>query len=288
MNESRQKVWFITGCDSGMGLAVAETVLEYGGSVVATGLQPDNFAALVKKHPGRAWARRLDVTNAAQVREVVVAAERETRGIDVLLNNAGYGLLGTAEEVTPEEYRPLFEVNVFGVAEVTRAVLPFMRTRRRGHIFNTSSSGGYSASPGFAYYAATKFAVEGFSDALAQEVAVFGIRVTIVEPGSMRTLFAGSSMKRPKNPIEAYKDSAAQLTNTRMKERDGTQPGDPKRLARALIRLSNEANPPLRIPLGDDSIDRLEKRAAATAAEFAKWKSLSLSVGFGASEDELP
>ncbi|UPK29922.1 SDR family NAD(P)-dependent oxidoreductase [Bradyrhizobium sp. 195] len=275
-----RKTWFITGCDSGMGLAIAETVLEHGNVAVMTALNPANVAGLRERFPNTAICHQLDITDGGSIKRVVDAAETMTKGIDVLVNNAGYGILGAAEETTPAEYRPMFEVNFFGLAEVTRAVLPGMRKRRRGHIFNTSSSGGYAASPGFAFYAASKFAVEGFSDALAQEVAAFGINVTIVEPGSTRTNFAGSSLKRPLNPIPDYEQSAVSLTATRMTARDGAQPGDPKRLAKALIQLTDEKNPPLRIPLGEDAIDRLEKRVATQAAEFQKWRSLSLSIAF--------
>lgn len=277
---SDKKTWFITGCDSGMGYAVAETVLESGDTVVVTARDLANVDALLKKFPKTALGYQLDVTKIDNIRSVVTDAEKKTGGIDVVLNNAGYGLLGAAEETGPDEYRPLFEVNFFGMAEVTRAILPYMRQRRRGHIINTSSSGGYAASPGFAFYAASKFAVEGLSDALSQEVAAFGIKVTILEPGSMRTNFAGSSLKKPKNPIKDYEQTAVTLTTTRMAERDGKQPGDPRKLAKVLMQIVRDPSPPSRLPMGEDAIDRLEKKVAAVAAEFQKWKPVSLSVGF--------
>jgi len=277
----QNKTWFITGCDSGMGRAVAETVLESGHTVFATALDPARLADLQGRFPATAQVHALDVTQPGQVRSVVAAAER-AGGIDVLLNNAGYGILGAAEETAPDEYRAMFEVNFFGMAEVTRAVLPGMRQRRRGLIFATSSSGGYAASPGFAFYAASKFALEGFCDALAQEMAAFGVRVTIVEPGSTRTNFAGASMQRPRLRIEDYQESAVTLTTTRMAARDGAQPGDPKKLARALLQLSTEASPPLRIPLGDDSIDRLLKKAQDQLAEFRQWEAMARSIAFTA------
>jgi NAD(P)-dependent dehydrogenase (short-subunit alcohol dehydrogenase family) len=277
----QKAVWLITGCDTGMGHAVAETVLEAGHTVFVTARDTANVADLAKRFPQTARVHRLDVTDAAQVREVAEAAER-AGGVDVLLNNAGYGILGAAEETAPDEYRPLFEVNFFGMAEVTRALLPGMRKRRRGHIFCTSSSGGYAASPGFAFYAASKFALEGFCDALAQEVAALGIRVTIVEPGSTRTQFAGASMKRPRQQIDDYKETAVTLTTSRMAARDGTQPGDPRKLAAALMKLSVDPKPPLRIPLGDDSIDRVLKKARDQVAEFERWDALSRSIAFDA------
>lgn len=281
---ANMKTWFITGCDSGMGHVFAETILQHGDKVVITARSKANIADLLNQYPDTAFGFELDVTNIANIREVVQAAEKATGGVEVLVNNAGYGVLGAAEETSPEEYRAMFEVNFFGLAEVTRAFLPFMRSRRKGHIFNTSSSGGYAASPGFAFYAASKYAVEGFSDALAQELDAFGIRVTILEPGSTRTNFAGSSLRKPANSIPAYSDTAVTLTTTRMAARDGTQPGDPKRIAKVLIRLASEAAPPMRIPLGADSIQRLEEKAAAVAAEFRKWKPVSLSIAFDAPE----
>lgn len=277
---SDKKTWFITGCDTGMGHAIAEVVLEGGHTVVVTARDTANVADLQKRFPKTALVHQLDVTNPAQIQQVVAAAEAATGGIDVLLNNAGYGVLGAAEETSPDEYRPMFEVNFFGMAEVTRAVLPHMRQRRRGHIFATSSAGGYAASPGFAFYAASKFALEGFCDALAQEVAALGIKVTIVEPGSTRTNFAGSSMKKPKLQIDDYKDTAVSLTTSRMAARDGTQPGDPRKLAAALIKLTHEAKPPLRIPLGDDSIDRVLGKAKGQLAEFEQWDALCRSIAF--------
>lgn len=279
-----KKNWFITGCDSGMGHAFAETILAHGDRVVVTARSKANIADLLKQYPDTAFGFELDVTNVANIQDVVQAAEKATGGVEILINNAGFGVLGAAEEISPEEYRAMFEVNFFGLAEVTRAFLPFMRARRRGHIFNTSSSGGYAASPGFAFYAASKFAVEGYSEALAQELDAFGIRVTILEPGSTRTNFAGSSLRKPARQIAAYADTAVTLTTTRMAARDGTQPGDPKRIAEVLIRLANEPEPPMRIPLGEDAVQRLEAKVATVAAEFRKWKPVSLSIAFDAPE----
>lgn len=274
-----KKTWFVTGCDSGMGYSVAETALEAGHRVFVTVRDPASVAALREQFPETALVHRLDVTDARQIADVAALAEK-AGGVDVLLNNAGYGLMGAAEETTPDEYRPMFEVNFFGMAEVTRALLPGMRRQRRGHIFCTSSSGGYAASPGFAFYAASKFALEGFCDALAQEVAALGIRVTIVEPGSIRTRFAGAALKKPRQQIAEYQNTAIALTAARMAARDGAQPGDPKKVAQALMRLSDEPSPPLRIPLGDDSIDRLLKKAEDQLAEFQRWETLSRSVAF--------
>lgn len=284
---SMKMTWFITGCDSGMGYSIAERALEFGDSVVVTARDTANVEALLKGYPGRAFGYQLDVTDAVAIRRVVDAAEQATGGIDVLVNNAGFGLLGTAEETSPDEYRPLFEVNFFGTVEVTRALLPCMRQRGRGHIINMSSSGGYAASPGFPFYAASKFAVEGFSESVAQEVAVFGIKLTLIEPGSVRTRFAGASMQRAKMTIPTYKDSAAMLTISRMAGRDGAQPEDPRRVAEVLIRITRDPAPPLRLPLGQDGVERVEKKIASDMATFAKWRAVSLSTAFGNQEDIL-
>ena len=277
---AEKKVWLITGCDSGMGKAIAETVLEHGDKVIVTARDAANVAALCEQFPTTAFPFELDVTKPDDIRHVVAQAESAAGPIDVLVNNAGHGLLGAVEETSPQEYRPMFEVNFFGLVETTRAVLPGMRQRRRGHIFCTSSSGGYASSPGSALYGASKFAAEGFAHGLAQEIATFGIKVTIIEPGSFRTQFAGSSMRKTKQSIDEYKNTPAAAMLERMAQRDGKQPNDPKRLAKVLMKIVAEPAPPLRLPLGEDSIDRLEKKAADTAAEFRKWRSLALSVAF--------
>jgi NAD(P)-dependent dehydrogenase (short-subunit alcohol dehydrogenase family) len=274
------KTWFITGCDSGMGRVIAETALAHGETVVATGIEPANFSALAEEYPERAFCLKLDVTKAENIASVVAEAERLTGGIEVLMNNAGYGLLGPAEDTTPAQYRPLFEVNFFGTAEVTRAFLPFMRARRRGCIICTSSSGGYAASPGFSFYAASKFAIEGFCDALSQEVASLGIKVIVLEPGSMRTNFAGASMHKLPSMHDDYKDTAVALTLDRMAARDGAQPGDPRKLAAILVNMAREPAPPFRLVLGDDAIDRLRGKVKAQAEEFERWAHLATSVSF--------
>ena len=274
-----RKTWFITGCDSGMGKAIAETVLEHDDRVVVTVLDRNNVADLAQRFPNTAHVFQLNVTQPAQVREVVAGAEHAVGPIDVLVNNAGHGLLGAVEETAPEEYPEVFEINFFGLVEVTRAVLPGMRKRGRGHIINTSSSSGYSALPGSAFYGASKFAVEGFSESLAQEVAGFGLKVTILEPGSARTKFAGASMKRARLAMPEYQQGPVEAMRQRMAARDGTQPNDPKRVAKALIKVVQEPSPPLRLPLGEDAINHVEKKAAAAAAEFRQWRPLAVSVG---------
>ena len=275
-----QKTWFITGCDKGMGYVFAETLLAHGERVVVTARDLATIEPLLRRHPDTAFGYQLDVTSAPDIAAVAAAAERATGGIDVLVNNAGYGMLGPVEATAPEEYRPLFDVNFFGAAEVIRALLPAMRQRRRGYIINTTSIGGFAASPGFGFYAASKFALEGLSEALAQDVAAFGIRVTILEPGSTRTDFAGGSMARAGQQIADYDNSAVKLTLERMAARHGAQPGDPARIARILLKFSRMVDPPLRFTTGDDGLGRMRDKLRATSAEVERFAALSLSVGF--------
>lgn len=279
------KTWFITGCDKGMGHAFAETVLAAGDTVVVTARDRNNVTDLLESYPETALGYTLDVTDLREIRRVVAEAEEKTGGIDVLVNNAGYGLLGPVEATEPGEYRPLFEVNFFGAAEVTRAVLPYMRRRRSGYIVSNTSIGGFAASPGFGFYAASKFALEGLSEAVALDTAVFGIRVTILEPGSTRTDFAGASMTRARRVIEEYRQSGVQTTLDRMQARDGAQPGDPRRLAKILLKFSRMEEPPLRFPTGEDGLSRMRQKLQATAADAEQFAELSLAVEFDSDVD---
>lgn len=277
---TQTKTWLITGCDKGMGYVFAETLLAAGEVVVVTARDVANVAPLLKQYPKTAIGHTLDVTNAADIQRVVREAEAATGGIDVLINNAGYGLLGPVECTTPEEYRPLFEVNFFGAAEVIRAILPYMRKRHRGYIINTSSSGGFSASPGFGFYAAAKFALEGLSEAVAQDVAALGIKVTILEPGSTRTDFAGGSMARAKQQIKEYEQTAVKLTLDRMAARHGAQPGDPARIAKILLKFSRMDDPPLRFTTGDDGVSRMRLKLSNTTKDLERFEALALGVNF--------
>jgi NAD(P)-dependent dehydrogenase (short-subunit alcohol dehydrogenase family) len=192
MKPSGRQIWFITGCDKGLGHAIAEAALQRGETVVATVLAANGRSPLSTQYANNFRCHHLDVTDHVTARELIAATEKEFGGIDVLVNNAGFGLVGAAEETEPAEYRRMFEVNFFGMVELTRAVLPGMRARRSGHIINLSSLVGFVGASGFAFYSASKFALEGFSESLAKEVEPLGIKVTIVEPGGFRTDFAGA------------------------------------------------------------------------------------------------
>ncbi|WP_232660615.1 SDR family NAD(P)-dependent oxidoreductase [Pseudonocardia sp. TRM90224] len=270
---SKPRRWLITGAAAGLGRALAEAVIAQGDEVVATSRSTGPLADL-----GAAQVLQMDVTNAAQVRACVADAVAGG-GIDVLVNNAGHGLVGALEELSDAELQAVIGTNVIGALAVTRAVLPHMRSRRSGHIVQMSSVGGVVGNPGHAAYALTKFALEGFSEALAGEVAPFGIRVTIVEPGPFRTAFAGRSM-RFSTAIPDYADGPAGTLRARMRDQDGVQPGDPALAAEAIITTVRAESAPLRLPLGEQAVNRIRMKLERQLADLAETAALSLSTSF--------
>ncbi|MEH2178665.1 oxidoreductase [Nostoc sp.] len=279
MTNHNAKVWFITGCSTGFGRALAEVVLKQGDRLIATARKPEQLSELVNSFPDTAKAVRLDVTNRQEVDEAVNTALSTFGQIDVLVNNAGYGLLGAIEEVSDSEVRAQFETNFFGALNVTQAVLTHMRSHHSGHILNISSVGGFSGFTGFGIYNATKFALEGASEALAQEVAPFGIHVTIVEPGGFRTDWAGRSMVRSACEIEDYAELSGQTRNW-MDREDGNQVGDPARAATAMIEVVNSSQPPLRLVLGADALERIRGELRSVAEELDRWEATSVNTAF--------
>jgi NAD(P)-dependent dehydrogenase (short-subunit alcohol dehydrogenase family) len=274
-------VWFITGASTGLGRTLAETVLANGDRVIATAR---NVAALDHLTGpdfdlDRVIRLPLDVTDPPQVRAAVAEAIERAGAIDVLVNNAGHGLVGALEELTDEQFARVMGTNVFGVFAVTRAVLPHMRARRRGHIVQLSSVGGVVGNPGHAAYATAKFAVEGLSEALAGEVAPFGIRVTIVEPGPFRTGFAGRSMNFAE-PIDDYRDTPAGALRARFSAQDGVQPNDPVRAAEAIITAVRDSSSPLRLPLGPEAVSRIRQKLRSQLADIEAWEKVSLDTRF--------
>ena len=227
------QTWLITGASAGIGRALGEAVIARGGNLVATARNPANLDGLVALAPDRVLATRLDVTDQAQIDEALAAAEARFGQVDVVVNNAGFGFLAAIEEASDAEVRTLFDANVFGLAAVTRSVLPAMRKRGAGRIINISSMSGFRASPGVGYYAASKWAVEAMSEALAKEVALLGIGVLIVEPGPFRTDFAGRSLLRPANEIADY--TVANQIRAGSQKGSGNEPGDPVRAAEQII-----------------------------------------------------
>jgi NAD(P)-dependent dehydrogenase (short-subunit alcohol dehydrogenase family) len=247
-------VWFITGCSTGFGRELSLLLLKRGYRVVATARDKAKIDDIVAGHEQNGLALRLDVDKQDQIEAAVKAAETRFGRIDVLVNNAGYGYLAAVEEGDDADIRAMFETNFFGLAAMTRAVLPLMRAQKSGAVVNISSMGGFIGNPGSAYYAATKFALEGLSEALSKEVAPFGIKVLIVEPGPFRTDWGGRSLKTPKRPIEAYAETAIARRN-QIQAYSGQQPGDPVRGAEAIIATVEQSDPPLRLPLGNFAYD---------------------------------
>jgi NAD(P)-dependent dehydrogenase (short-subunit alcohol dehydrogenase family) len=272
-------VWFITGVSSGFGRSLAQVVLARGGKVVGTVRNEAQIAPFENLALGRAHAVRLDVTDAAAVPGALAQALEIAGGIDVLVNNAGYGLFGAFEEVSDAEARQLFDTNVFGTVNVIRAVLPHFRERKRGHIVNFSSVAGVIGITGCSFYCASKHAVEGLSESLARELKPFGIHVTLVEPGGFRTNFAGGSLKWSEAESPAYAQTVGKMRQS-MSSYHGTQAGDPVKAAEAIVRAVGAENPPLRLPLGPDAVDVVRKKLAAVQDNLETWLDVSSATNF--------
>ena len=277
--ETPSKVWFITGASTGFGRLLAEQVLKSGGKVVATARKLDKVADLEEKYPGQAKAYALDVTDPAQVISIVAQTTACFSPVDVLVNNAGYGIAGGIEEATEDEFMPVFETNVFGLMRVTRAFLPYFRQRRSGHIVNLSSIAGLIGSAGWGYYNATKFAVEGFSEALAAELKPLGIHVTIVEPGPFRTDFLGRSGVEAALTIPDY-DETVGKTREYFHGQAGKQKGDPLRAVHAIMEAVAAPEPPLHLLLGALALNRMRTRLDGWKTELDTWQATTLGADF--------
>ena len=276
---SFNRVWMITGASRGMGAEITAAALAQGDAVVATARKSSAVSNALGSQPGL-LAVDLDVTSEPAAQQAVKLAMEHFGRIDVLVNNAGYGLAGAVEETSAEEVRSIFDTNVMGLLNVTRAVLPQMRSQRSGHVINMSSLGGYRVGAGFGVYGATKFAVEGLSEALHAELSALGIHVTVVEPGYFRTDFLdSSSAMEAENVIADYAETAGKV-RVSASAFNGRQPGDPKRLAQALLTLVSAANPPLRLQLGTDALARVREKHAFVEQELKTWETLSRSTDF--------
>jgi len=276
---SFKRVWMITGASRGMGAEITAAALAQGDAVVATARKSSAVTNALGSQPGL-LAVDLDVTSEPAAQQAVKLAMEHFGRIDVLVNNAGYGLAGAVEETSAEEVRSIFDTNVMGLLNVTRAVLPQMRSQRSGHVINMSSLGGYRVGAGFGVYGATKFAVEGLSEALHAELSALGIHVTVVEPGYFRTDFLdSSSAMEAENVIADYAETAGKV-RVSASAFNGRQPGDPKRLAQALLTLVSAANPPLRLQLGTDALARVREKHAFVEQELKTWETLSRSTDF--------
>ena len=273
------KAWFITGASRGFGALIAKAALARGDAVVATARNAAAITDAWEPHP-QLLALSLDVTQEAQAHAAVARAIERFGRIDVLVNNAGYGLLGAVEEASALEVERVFATNVFGLLNATRAVLPPMRAQGSGHVLNLSSIGGIAASSGWGVYCATKFAVEALSEAMAIELEPLGVRTTVVEPGYFRTGFlSAASLASTASRIADYAGTVGAMRSFAAGA-DGQQPGDPQRLAAAMLKLVDAARPPRRLPLGSDTVRRIGEKHREVEAELAAWRALALSTDF--------
>lgn len=279
MTQTTPKTFLITGVSSGLGRAFAEAALAAGHRVIGTVRRRDDAEAFAAHDRARAHPLVLDVTDYAAIPAAVAEAERHAGPVDVLVNNAGYGHEGVVEESSIDDLHRQFAANVYGPVAMMKAVLPSMRQRRRGHIVNVTSMGGFITMPGIAFYCGSKFALEGISEALGKEVAGFGIRVTALAPGQFRTDWAGRSMDRTPRSIADY-DAVMDPIRAARQAKSGMQPGDPAKAAQALLTLLDAATPPVRLFLGEDALDLVDRKLDAMKAEITTWDALSRSTGF--------
>ena len=275
----KDRHWFITGASSGFGRLLAEYLLSLDAKVVATARRVESLQDLVKHHAGNVVTLELDVTKQHSIDKAVADALARVGHIDVLVNNAGYGVAGAVEEVTEAEYMPMFETNLFGLINVTKALLPQFRERRSGAIVNFSSIGGLIGSPGWGYYNATKFAVEGLSEALSAELAPLGVHVMVVEPGPFRTEFLGRSGMEAKKRISDYEPTAGK-TREYFQTQSGKQPGDPQRAVEAVVAAVSDPNPPKHLLLGKLALTRFRKRMEEWNEELNRWQATTEGADF--------
>jgi NAD(P)-dependent dehydrogenase (short-subunit alcohol dehydrogenase family) len=275
------KTFLITGVSSGLGRAFAAGALAAGHRVIGTVRRPEDAQVFTGQAPGKARPLLLDVTDYAAVPDAVAESERQAGPIDVLVNNAGYGHEGVLEESSMDDLQRQFAANVFGPVAMIKAVLPGMRARRRGHIVNVTSMGGFITMPGIAFYCGSKFALEGISEALGKELKPFGVHVTALAPGQFRTDWAGRSMDRTPRSIDDY-DAVMDPIRSARQSKSGHQPGDPDKAAQALLRLVEAENPPTRLFLGNDALGFVSQKLEQMKAEMAAWEDVSRSTSFAA------
>ncbi|NCD71630.1 oxidoreductase [Mucilaginibacter agri] len=273
------KVWFITGCSTGFGRDLAKEVLANGYRAAVASRNTDDVKDIVEAYPETAIPVKLDVTKSDEIAAAVEQIKQKFGTIDVLVNNAGIGYFGAIEESEEEEIRRMFEINFFGLANVTKAVLPIMRKQRSGHILNIASIGGLVGFPAVGFYNATKFAVDGFSESLAKETAPLGIKVTVIAPSGFRTDWAGRSANNSKIVIDDYKETAGTNKNN-IRGYSGKQPGDPLRAAKAMIAVVESENPPLRLLLGEAALKGARNKLELLKKDFDTWAETSIGADF--------
>lgn len=275
----KKKVWFITGASKGLGLSLVNQLLNAGQFVAATSRDAATLARIVNASNEKFLPLTVDLASDVSVEEAVKATITKFGKIDVIINNAGYGIGGSIEELTDQETRSAFNVNVFGTLNVIRHAMPYLRAQRSGNIINIASIAGIAGATGWSVYAAAKSAVIALSEVLAEDVKDFGIKVTVVAPGAFRTSFLKEeSLELAKNPIQDYE--AVRNTHNRYLKMDGTQAGDPEKAAAAMIALVAMPEPPLHLLLGQDALDRATTKIQSLEKEFKKWKAMTISTGF--------
>jgi NAD(P)-dependent dehydrogenase (short-subunit alcohol dehydrogenase family) len=272
-----KKIWLITGCSTGFGRALALEALHQGNKVGVSARKTDDIQDIIDKYPQSAIAIKLDVTDVSEIASATSKITAHFGGIDVLVNNAGIGYFGAIEESEDTEVRRMFEINVFGLANMTKAVLPIMRKQRSGHIVNIASIGGLVGYPGVGFYNATKFAVDGLSESLSKEIAPLGIKVTIVAPSGFRTDWAGRSANNSPIIIDDYASTAGANKAT-IREYSGNQPGDPVKAAEAIVAAVNDPNPPLRLLLGAGAVKGARKKIIELQKDFDAWEKISVGA----------
>ncbi|MEK1890688.1 MAG: oxidoreductase [Phyllobacterium sp.] len=270
-------VWFITGCSTGFGRELARHTLELGYPTVVTARNPAQVEDLARDHKDNALVLKLDVTKAEDIASAVKAAHEHFGRIDVLVNNAGIGYFGSLEESDMDEVRKMFDINVWGLANMTRAVLPILRKQRSGTIVNISSQGGLIANVAVSFYAATKFSVEALSESLSKEVAPLGIKVLIVEPSGFRTDWAGRSANEVPETMEDYRSTAGARLDM-LRNFSGNQPGDPVRAAKAIVQAVEAENPPLRLLLGKEALENARKKIGELQRDFEAWAEVTVGA----------
>lgn len=273
------KVWFITGCSTGFGRELAKEVLASGYRAAVAARNTDDVKDITDAYPETAVAVKLDVTKPNEISEAVAQIQEKFGQIDVLVNNAGIGYFGAIEESEEDEVRRMFEINFFGLANVTKAVLPILRKQRSGHILNVASIGGLVGFPAVGFYNATKFAVDGYSESLSKELAPLGIKVTVIAPSGFRTDWAGRSANNSKIVIDDYKETAEANKNS-IRGYSGNQPGDPVRAAKAMIKAVESDNPPLRLLLGEAALKGARNKIELLKKDFDTWAEVTVGADF--------
>ncbi len=273
------KVWLITGCSTGFGRELAKEVLKAGYKAGVASRNTDDVKDIITEYPAKAIAVKLDVTNTAEIKTAVQQVKEKFGQIDVLVNNAGIGYFGAIEESEEDEVRRMFEINFWGLANITNEVLPIMRVQRSGHIVNIASIGGLVGFPGVGFYNATKFAVDGYSEALAKETAPLGIKVTVINPSGFRTDWAGRSANNSKIVIDDYKDTA-EANKQAIRGYSGKQPGDPERAAKAIVKAVESDNPPLHLLLGAAALKGARNKLEVLKKDYDAWEETTVGADF--------